>query len=131
MSVNIYQMPIHTPVRLYKIKGYVFENDDIKITKFGWLINKKLFRWDGCTFKINFFGMILGIPEGEMNDKGESKTKIPSYVHDQLYKHKKELKKIGIKKKTMDLEFLLQMKKQNFMPRRFYYRAVRLFGWLF
>jgi len=129
---NIYTWPKNTVIRLIKLKGYKFENDQFKLTKFGLLMLKKSFTWNGCSPKIVVFGMVFGTPEGVIDEStGESKTKVASGVHDLLLTYKKELKKIGITKKKIDQEFYCQLKKTGFESARLYYRAVRLLGFLF
>ena len=116
-----------------RIRKREFENDWFRLEKDGKItvkgLNKRGYAWDGCSPKIKFKDICIGIPEGVLNDKtGKSKTYYASLVHDIFYQFSKDVKSF-ISRKEVDREFYLTLKRNKFKSARFYYSAVRLFGW--
>ena len=118
-----------------RIKGRVFENDWFKLDEDGTVIVKgsceKGYAWDGCSPKVKLKDVYVGTFEAVLNwDTGVSKTYYASLIHDVFYQFSKEVKSF-IRRKEVDGEFYLILKRDNFRFALAYYWAVRLFGWLF
>jgi len=117
------------------IKGRSFENKWFKLETDGTVIikgsNCKGYAWDGCSPKIKIKDIYFGTPEGVLNfDSGQSKTYYASLVHDVFYQFSPDIKSF-IKRKEVDIEFFVILKKNNFRFARIYYFAVRLWGWIY
>lgn len=117
------------------IKGREFENEWFKLTRDGIIIVKgthyKGYAWDGCSPKLKIKDVYLGTPEAVLNfDTGKSKTYYASLIHDVFYQFSKEVKSF-IRRKEVDRELYALLKRDNFVFSGLYYRAVRLFGWIF
>lgn len=117
------------------IKGREFENDWFKLTSDGAIIVKgthyKGYAWDGCSPKLKIKDVYVGTLEAVLNlDTGKSKTYYASLIHDVFYQFSKDIKSF-IRRKEVDAEFYSILKTDKFVFAGFYYRAVRLFGWLF
>ena len=117
------------------IKGRKFDSDWFKLEEDGTVIvkgsNKEGYAWDGCSPKIKIKDIYFGTPEGVLNfETGQSKTYYASLIHDVFYQFSKEIKSF-ISRKEVDEEFYIILKENKFSFAKIYYRAVRLFGWLF
>lgn len=117
------------------IKNRRFENEWFKLQEDGMLVIKgthyKGYAWDGCSPKIKIKDVYLGTLEGVLDfDTGYSKTYYASLVHDVFYQFAKDVKPF-IKRKEVDREFHSILKRDGFRFAKFYYIAVRLFGWIY
>jgi len=117
------------------IIGREFENAWFKLSSDGTIIVKgthyKGYAWDGCSPKLKIKDVYLGTLEAVLNfDTGKSKTYYASLIHDVFYQFSKEVKSF-IRRKEVDRELYSLLKRDNFVFAGLYYRAVRLFGWLF
>lgn len=117
------------------IKGRAFENEWFKLSEDGTVIVKgthyKGYAWDGCSFKLKIKDIYLGIPEAVLNfDTGQSKTYYASLIHDVFYQFSRGLMPF-VKRKEVDREFYSILRRDDFKFAKFYYIAVRLFGWIF
>jgi hypothetical protein len=79
------------------------------------------YSWDGCSPKFKLFGKFIGSP-----DFG-NKTKIASLVHDALYQY---AGLHSIPKDKCDFIFLSLMKREKFIFSKFYFYAVKYFGFI-
>ena len=116
-----------------QIKGRQFENDWMKLDLDGTVTvkgtNQQGYAWDGCTPKIKINDVYFGTPEGVLNFvTGQAKTHYASLIHDVFYQFSRQLRPF-IRRKEADREFYLILKDHQFKFARFYYLAVRLFGW--
>ena len=94
----------------------------------GKLTIRRGYTWNGCSPKLDIFGMVIGTPEGVLDEvRGVSKTYYPSLVHDVLYQLNTAFPEY-IQRKQADVIFLQLMKENTFLARWLYYFVVRLFG---
>ncbi|MFA5007919.1 MAG: hypothetical protein WC546_01730 [Candidatus Omnitrophota bacterium] len=117
------------------IKERVFENEWLRLERNGVVTikgsNHKGYAWDGCSPKLKIKDIYVGTFEGVLNlDTGQSKTFYASLIHDVFYQFSKEVKPF-IKRREVDREFYIILKNNGFRFAKFYYIAVRLFGWMF
>ena len=132
-------------VYIYSIKGdYIykssikkreFENEWFKLEPDGSVTvkgsNKRGYAWDGCSPKIKIKDIYFGTPEAVLNfETGKSKTYYASLIHDVFYQFSKDIKSF-IKRKEVDREFYVILKKHDFRFAKIYYGIVRFLGWLF
>ena len=134
MSVYVYCIK-EDYVHKTSIKDREFENEWFKLEKDGTVTvkgsNKEGYAWDGCSPKIKIKDLYFGTPEAILNfETGKSKTYYASLIHDVFYQFSKYIKSF-IKRKEVDKEFCLILKKDNFRLAKIYYGVVRLLGWLF
>ena len=122
---------------IYKssIKRREFENEWFKLEPDGSVTvkgsNKKGYAWDGCSPKIKIKDIYFGTPEAVLNfETGKSKTYYASLIHDVFYQFSKDIKSF-IKRKEVDREFYVILKKHGFRFAKTYYEIVRFLGWLF
>lgn len=117
------------------ITGRTFENEWFTLEKDGAITvkgsNRKGYAWDGCSPKIiKIADMYFGTPEGLLNySTGQPKTYYASMIHDVLYQFSGEIKRF-VRREEADREFYKLLKRDNFRSALFYYRCVRLFGWI-
>ena len=109
------------------IRGRNFSNKWIFISDTGVIQIGKDYAWDGCSPKFEVADLLIGTPDGALVN-GKPKTYYASLLHDALYQFKGEH---NITRKEADKEFLYQLKKVGFKWAKTYYRAVRLFGWMY
>lgn len=96
----------------------------------GIIVVKKEYAWDGCTPKICVFDVLVGIPDGVVDSRTKKpKTFYASLVHDALYQFLPD--GLPLTRKNADDCFLKLMEETGFVPRYFYYAAVRLLGGMF
>jgi len=112
-----------------------FENEWFKLSSDGIIIVKgthyKGYAWDGCSPKLKIKDVYVGTLEAVLNfDTGKSKTYYASLIHDVFYQFSKEVKPF-VRRKEVDRELYSILKRDKFVFAGLYYRAVRLFGWLF
>ncbi len=108
------------------------------------------YSWNGCSPKIEIFGMVFGTPEGALPggeeekfittnlraigldhlDWDKPKTYFASLVHDCLYQIS-AMCVDQMDRRVVDKFFLKILWAYRFFPARLYYLAVRLFGNLF
>lgn len=117
------------------IQGREFENEWLCLTKDGTVTvkgsYKKGYAWDGCSPKIKFKDICIGIPDGVLNwATKKPKTYYASMIHDVFYQFSPNLQKI-VRRKEVDLLFYNNLKENNFRLAGLYYGAVRLLGWMF
>lgn len=117
------------------IKGREFENEWFRLSLDGEVLIKgthyKGYAWDGCSPKGKIKDLYIGTGEAVLNwETGKSKTFYASLVHDVFYQFSKDVRPF-IKRKEVDREFRKILERDNFSFARFYYYAVRCFGWLF
>ncbi|UCC94767.1 MAG: hypothetical protein JSW40_08140 [Candidatus Omnitrophota bacterium] len=117
------------------IKSREFENQWFKLEKDGTVIvkgsNYKGYAWDGCSPKMKIKDVYIGTLEAVLNfDTAKSKTYYASLIHDVFYQFGKDIKLI-VKRKEVDREFYIILKRDKFRFAGLYYTAVRLFGWIF
>lgn len=134
MSVYIY---CHKQNYIYKsvlIPRSSFENDWFKLDYDGTIIIKGThlggYAWDGCSPKWKFLDIYIGTPEAVLNKDGSTKTYYASMVHDVLYQFRKDIKKLGVKRKGADREFYNILKRDGFKLAGLYYGVVRAITWL-
>lgn len=85
----------------------------------------KGYSWDGCSPKFKIFGKVFGTWDG----KGDPpETYWASMVHDAIYQYKEFY---PMSRKHADLIFLKMLQANNFKYAKVYYKAVRLFGWIY
>lgn len=105
------------------------------IAREGTVTVKAGYAWDGCTPKFSFLDLlVVGTPDGIHSDRtGKPKAYHASLVHDALYQFLPDLPpgKPLYTRKQADEVFLEILEDAEFVPRKFYYAAVRLFGGLF
>jgi hypothetical protein len=94
------------------------------------IIVTKGYAWDGCSPKFCIVDILVGTPDGAV----DSTTKQPkayyaSLVHDALYQFL--LDGLPFTRAQADDCFLRLMAVTGFAPRRLYWLAVRVLGWLF
>ncbi len=130
--------------------GIEYDNSHLSLSKDGLLTIKARYEWNGCSFKIEILGMVLGTPEGAIPTDSESETIIrilesfnqtgmvskkrktfyASLIHDSMYqiaeKHSTQMDR-----RIADKIFLSLLSAYRFRPAKLYYGFVRLFGWLF
>lgn len=134
MSVYIYCIK-DDYIHRSSIKDRYFENEWLNLASDGTIIvkgtNYNGYAWDGCSPKLKIKDIYVGTFEGVLNfDTGQSKTYYASLIHDVFYQFSRELKPF-IKRKEVDREFYSILKNNGFSFAKFYYIAVRLFGWMF
>ena len=117
------------------ITGRAFENEWFKLAADGTVTvkgsNKKGYAWDGCSPKLKFKDICLGIPDAVLNwNTRRPKTYHASMVHDVFYQFSYDVKPF-VKRKEVDRLFYEILKENNFKLARVYYGAVRCLGWLF
>lgn len=116
------------------IKEREFENEWIKLSKDGIVIvkgtNYKGYAWDGCSPKFKIKDLYVGTSEAVLNyETGKSKTYYASLIHDVFYQFAKEVRSF-VKRKEVDMEFYVILKRDDFGFALLYYISVRLFGWM-
>jgi hypothetical protein len=116
------------------IKGREFENKWFKLEKDGTVTvkgsNETGYAWDGASPKKRILDMYIGTPEGILNfETGKSKTYYASLIHDVFYQFSEALKHL-VKRKEVDKEFYIILKRDRFRSARFYYWGVKSFGWI-
>ncbi len=90
----------------------------------------KGYAWDGCTPKVCFFDIQIGVPDGVVDARTRKpKTYYASLVHDALYQFVPD--GLPFSRAQADRCFLRLMTETGFAPRCIYYVAVRLLGELF
>jgi len=119
------------------IKDRDFENEWLKLSPDGVVVVKgarrefKGYAWDGCSPKVKIKDVYLGTLEGVLNfETGNSKTYYASLVHDVFYQFSKQVRPF-VRRKEVDRESYVILKRDGFFYSRLYYFAVRLFGWIF
>jgi len=110
-----------------------FDSDWLSIDGFGDITvkgsNSDGYAWDGCSPKVNFLDLIIGTPDGRMDQRTKKPmTYYASMVHDCLYQYKGE---VPITRLEADRLFRDMLKSSGFMWWRVYYLAVRAGGWVF
>ena len=87
------------------------------------------YAWDGCSPKLCVFDILIGTPDGVVDSTTKQpKTYYASLVHDALYQFL--LDGLPFSRAQADDCFLRLMARTGFAPRRLYWLAVRVFGWL-
>lgn len=119
---------------LTAIRGREFENEWFKLCRDGAVTVKgthyKGYAWDGCSPKIKIKDVYLGTGEGVLNfQTGQSKTYYASLIHDVFYQFSRQVR-LFVGRKEVDSEFYAVLKRDAFAFARWYYYAVRLFGWI-
>lgn len=136
MNMGVYVYCIkHDYYYQASIKNRAFENEWFKLDKDGIVTVKgahyKGYAWDGCSPKFKIKDVYIGILEAVLNfDTGQSKTYYASLIHDVFYQFSKDVRPF-IKRKEVDREFYSILMRDGFRFAKLYYRAVRLFGWMF
>ena len=116
------------------ITGREFENEWLKLSKDGEVTvkgtNYKGYAWDGCSPKLKIKDWYLGTWEAVLNfETGQSKTYYASLVHDIFYQFAKDVRKL-VRRKEVDREFYLILKRDGLRCAKLYYLGVRMFGWI-
>lgn len=94
----------------------------------GHIVVKEGYCWDGCTPKFCFMDIQLGTPEGAISEvDGKPKTWHASLVHDALCQYLPA--GLPLNQKQVDDIMLTLLQDREFGMSRFYYIAVRAFGW--
>jgi hypothetical protein len=133
MGVYVY---CHKQDYVYKssITHKAFENDWFKLDYDGTVTVKGThlggYAWDGCSPKLKFFDIYAGTPEAVLTKEGIPKTYFASMIHDVLYQFRKDLKKLGIKRKEADRQLYNILKRDGFKLAGLYYGVVRAITWL-
>ena len=132
MGVYVYCI---TDDYLYKstITGRQFENAWFRLDPDGTIIVKgthdRGYAWDGCSPKGKIGDLYIGTPEAVLNyDTRQSKTYYASLVHDVFYQFNKEIRSL-VRRKEIDREFYVILKRDGFRHARLYFWFVRAFGW--
>lgn len=87
----------------------------------------KGYAWDGCTPKLCFFDIHIGVPDGVVDSRTRKpKTYYASLVHDALYQFLSD--GLLLSRAQADHCFLRLMAETGFALRWIYYVAVRLLG---
>lgn len=133
MGVYVYCIKYDHPYQSL-ITGREFKNRWFALSKDGTITvkgtNYKGYAWDGCSPKLKIKDIYIGVPEAVLNfGTGQSKTYFASLVHDVFYQFSKELRLL-VKRREVDREFYLILKRDNFRFAPLYYFFVRLFGWI-
>ncbi|MGH2360849.1 MAG: DUF1353 domain-containing protein [bacterium] len=90
----------------------------------------KGYAWDGCTPKLCFFDIHIGVPDGVVDSRTRKpKTYYASLVHDALYQFLTD--GLPLSRAQADRCFLRLMAETGFALRWIFYVAVRLWGDLF
>lgn len=120
---------------LYKssITGRQFENAWVRLDSDGTIMVKgthdRGYAWDGCSPKWKIGDVYIGTPEAVLNyDTRQSKTYYASLVHDVFYQFNKEIRSL-VRRKEIDREFYVILKRDGFKHARLYFWFVRAFGW--
>ena len=80
--------------------------------------------------KVKIKDIYFGTPEAVLNyDTGRSKTYYASLIHDVFYQFSKNIKSF-VKRKEVDKEFYIILRRDEFKFARLYYWVVRLLGWV-
>lgn len=113
----------HRPKKDLKYKHIHFGRD-------GGLRIKEGYKWNGCSPKINFFGMVVGTPEGVIDKQTMlPKTYYPSLVHDAFYTLNNIFPgQVGMTRSQVDFIFLKMLWSYKFRAAILYYFMVRIFG---
>jgi hypothetical protein len=91
----------------------------------------KGYAWDGCSPKFQILDLIFGTPDGAISENtGKAVTYYASMVHDVLYQFHDEFGK-KISRKQVDLIFIDELEKGQFIPARMYYLMVRALGGIY
>jgi len=87
------------------------------------------YSWNGCSPKFCVFDILIGTPDGVVHLRtGRPKAYFASLVHDALYQFLPL--SAPLTRADADRVFLRLLAESNFAPRRLYWLAVRLFGWI-
>lgn len=116
------------------ITGRQFENEWFRLEPDGLIVVKGThedgYSWDGCSPKWKTGGMYFGTPEAVINDTTrQSRTYYASLIHDLFYQFSSDVKDI-VKRREVDDEFYAILRRDRFAMAPYYYRAVRMFGWI-
>ncbi|MCX5668892.1 MAG: hypothetical protein NTX89_02060 [Candidatus Omnitrophica bacterium] len=116
------------------LTGSEFENEWFKLSPDGMVIvmgtHSKGYAWDGCSPKFKIKDIYIGVPEAVLNfGTGQSKTYYASLVHDVFYQFSKKVRSC-IKRKEVDREFYVILRRDNFRFASLYYFFVRMLGWI-
>jgi len=117
------------------IKGREFENEWFALSHDGTVLIKgthyKGYAWDGCSPKIKIKDLYIGTPEAVLSfNTGQSKTYWASLIHDVFYQFRKEMGR-SVARSEVDRELYNILRRDQFRFAGIYYRAVRMFGWVF
>lgn len=130
MSTYIYTLKEDHDFMVFDLIDVVYENEWLKIEG-GMVTVKANYSWNGASPKFKLFGKVYGTPEGPIMENGKPQTYYATLLHDALYQFMNELKPIGVTRKDADNAFLEEMQNAGFKYAKLYYRAVRMFGWMF
>jgi len=87
------------------------------------------YSWNGCSPKFCLFDILIGTPDGVVYlGTGRPKAYYASLVHDALYQFLPLT--APLTRADADRVFLRLLTASKFAPRRLYWLAVRLFGWI-
>jgi len=87
------------------------------------------YSWNGCSPKFCLFDILIGTPDGVVHvGTGRPKAYFASLVHDALYQFLPL--SAPLTRADADRVFLRLLAESTFAPRRLYWLAVRLFGWI-
>lgn len=87
------------------------------------------YAWNGCSPKFCLFDILIGTPDGVVHvGTGRPKAYFASLVHDALYQFLPL--SAPLTRADADWVFLRLLAESDFAPRRLYWLAVRLFGWI-
>ncbi len=71
------------------LKGREFVNEWVTLDEHGLFCIKKGYAWDGCSPKFVFADLIIGTPDGRLNEStGKPITYYASLLHDVIYQFK-------------------------------------------
>ena len=102
----------------------------LELRKGGEIRVLKGYAWDGCTPKFWLLDLVFGIPNGVVSSSTKKpKTYYASLIHDALYQFLSD--GLPLSRGDADRCFLSLMTETDFLLRRPYYWAVRLFGEVF
>jgi hypothetical protein len=132
MSVYVYCIT-HDYRYQSSIIGRQFENEWFKLEPDGMITVKgaysRGYAWDGCSPKCKWKDMCFGTPEAVLNyNTRQSKTYYASLIHDVFYQFNKDLRSI-VRRKEIDREFYVILKRDEFSFAKLYHWFVRAFGW--
>jgi hypothetical protein len=92
----------------------------------GLLSIEKDYSWDGCSPKITFGPLVMGIWDGPLEPDGKPMCYYPSLVHDAFCQFAPLYENFPYSFAQIDLNFLYMLQGNNWQYAEDYYRAVRL-----
>lgn len=109
------------------VTGYTFQSEWLRIYPDGLIVVNplnKVYAWDGCTFKIELFQQVIGVPDGTAIAPNWRITHRATILHDALMQFRDSH---GIPMSVMTELFRLELKASGFIWADIYALGIKLY----